>query len=111
MHSLPSTLMRTASTAQRKANRHRGALSRPPTCRVDRTPMRFYDCPGDCQTQTRATDSPAAGQGGPVEAIEDLGKVRRVDVDPVIGDRDCQNLVSFKLRRTLPTIYHKTRCP
>ena len=61
--------------------------------------MRFNDCPGDCQPQTRAADSPAAGQVGPIEAIEDVGKVFRVDADPIIGDRNCQTLLSFKLRR------------
>ena len=103
--------MPTVSPRQRKANRHHGHPVQARSLLRRSYPMRFYDCPGDCQTQTRATDSPAAGQVGPVEAIEDVGKARRVDVDPVIGDRDCQNLVSFKLRRTLPTIYHRTRCP
>ena len=73
--------------------------------------MRFYDCPGDCQTQPCAPYPSDVRPVGPVEAIKDVGKVRRVDADPIIGDRNCQTLFSFKLRRILPTIYHKTRCP
>ena len=54
--------------------------------------------PGDGQSWTRASYPSAPRTIGPVEAVEDVGKVRGVDSDPVVDDDYRQPIVGLDLR-------------
>ena len=81
-----------------KAYGHGGAPTGPVACHGYRAPVRFYYGAGDGQSQPCAAYSAIAGLVGAVESVEDVGHIRRVHADTVIGNRHDQLIVAFQRR-------------